>query len=156
MPKQHTVTSYQFDELSDKAKEVARDWFRDGNLDYDWWSSTYEDAARIGLKIEGFDLGRGAKVDGKFVIFAVDVARRIAKDHGEGCETRKLADEFLASIKGDGPTDEQEEDFLTNVRCAYWDILNTESEYLQSDECVDESIRANEYDFTVDGRRFRY
>jgi hypothetical protein len=50
------VTLYQFDELSDKAKEKARDWYRDGQFDYDWWDSTYEDAVecarRMGLTVK--------------------------------------------------------------------------------------------------------
>ena len=67
MPTTHTVISYKFEELSPKAKEKARDWFREGALDYDWWDSTYEDAASIGLKITGFDLGRGGRsVDAQF------------------------------------------------------------------------------------------
>lgn len=28
-----TVTIYKFDELSDRAKEKARDWYREGALD---------------------------------------------------------------------------------------------------------------------------
>jgi len=32
--------------------------------------------------------------------------------------------------------------------------LEQEYEYLMSDECVDDSIRANDYTFTADGRRF--
>lgn len=33
---------YTFSELSDKAKEKARDWYRDGALDHDWWDGVYE------------------------------------------------------------------------------------------------------------------
>ena len=45
----HTVskTVFEFEELSDSAKETARDWFREGALDYDWWEYIYEDAATI-------------------------------------------------------------------------------------------------------------
>jgi hypothetical protein len=157
MPTEHTVTSYQFDELSDRAKEVARAWFRDGALDYEWWESTYEDAAQIGLKITGFDLGRAQRVEGKFTKDALGVGRAILNSHGAECETYKRVVEFLAEVSKDrGPNEEQEEEFLRDIRACYWDILNAESEYLTSDECVDETIRANEYDFTADGRRFRY
>lgn len=38
---------YQFDELDDEAKEKARQWYREGCLDYDWWEYVYEDAATI-------------------------------------------------------------------------------------------------------------
>jgi hypothetical protein len=49
--KTKTITLYTFDELSDKAKEQARNWFREGNFDYAWWQFTYDDAERIGLNI---------------------------------------------------------------------------------------------------------
>lgn len=40
-------TEFTFDQLDDRAKERARDWYRDGALDYDWWDSVYDDAAII-------------------------------------------------------------------------------------------------------------
>ncbi len=34
---------YEYEELSDAAKEKARDWYREGNLSsYEWWDYTYE------------------------------------------------------------------------------------------------------------------
>lgn len=36
---------YKYEELSDEAKEKARDWFRQDYPDYDWWGSTYDDIA---------------------------------------------------------------------------------------------------------------
>jgi len=51
----HT-TAYQFDELSNDAKERARDWYREGALDYEWWDSIEEDtkiiAQALGLQVE--------------------------------------------------------------------------------------------------------
>lgn len=38
---------FTYDELSDAAQERARDWYREGGLDYDWWDATYDDFARI-------------------------------------------------------------------------------------------------------------
>lgn len=46
---------YKFDELSDRAKENAIDWFREHNLDYEWWDCTFEDAKEIG-KIIGIEI----------------------------------------------------------------------------------------------------
>ena len=48
-------TIYKFDELpNDKAKDKARQWYRDGAFDYDWWDFVYEDAERIAV-ILGID-----------------------------------------------------------------------------------------------------
>ena len=38
MPKQKTTLVYQFDELDEKAKERARDWYREGNCEDNYWS----------------------------------------------------------------------------------------------------------------------
>lgn len=47
---------YQFDELSDTAKEKAREWYRTDCLDFDWWSPCFEsfvDAAKyLGIEID--------------------------------------------------------------------------------------------------------
>ena len=48
-------TVFKFEELSDKAKEKARAWFRDGNDDTHWADVVYEDAATLGAYM-GIDL----------------------------------------------------------------------------------------------------
>lgn len=61
MPVTITKTAYTFDELDDRAKETARDWYRQGALDYyDWWDSIYDDADQI-AKILGIEIDRKGK-----------------------------------------------------------------------------------------------
>lgn len=55
-----TRTLYKFDELGDAAKEKAREWYRSSALDYEWWDSVYEDAARMGALI-GIQIGTKGK-----------------------------------------------------------------------------------------------
>jgi hypothetical protein len=63
MPRTITSTVYTFDELSDRAKDKARAWFREGDSDADT-SCTYEDAAQC-AEILGIDLRtRAAKLYG--------------------------------------------------------------------------------------------
>lgn len=50
-------TVYQFDELSDEAKEKAREWFRGIADDNSWSESVIDDAKSIGAMI-GFDVDR--------------------------------------------------------------------------------------------------
>lgn len=50
---------YQYDELSDKAKEWARDWFRRDYPDYDWWDFLYEDFAERAKEL-GIELSKKA------------------------------------------------------------------------------------------------
>lgn len=48
---------YNFTELNDEAKEVARNWYRENTLDYDWRDSVYEDARQC-AEILGIDIDR--------------------------------------------------------------------------------------------------
>lgn len=60
MPVAVTHWLYQFDELSDSAKEAAREWWRSVALDHGWWDSVYEDAVRIG-KILGIEISSSSR-----------------------------------------------------------------------------------------------
>lgn len=171
--KKITVEVYGFDELDNAAKEKARAWYREHALDYEWWESTYEDAENIGLKITSFDLGRRQEIEGEFVTGAYGCALNIQREHGKDCETYKTAEKYLAdraALYAKYPQDEAGDfiayheandaledlgkDFLKSLLQDYFVMLGKEYEYLLSDEQVDESIRANEYDFTKDGKRF--
>ncbi|MGD9724895.1 MAG: hypothetical protein AB7V39_00605 [Nitrospiraceae bacterium] len=157
-----TVKLYQFDELTDHAKEKARDWYREGGYDYEWWESVYEDAKTIGLEITEFDQYYYAK--GRFTTYAEDVAGLILKEHGKTCETYKTAAAYLkarATLSKNRSMDQELEDllaekdkeFLYALLQDYGTMLRKEIVYLESDESVDENIRANEYEFTEDGKR---
>lgn len=50
-----TVETFEFNELTDEAKEVARAWWREGALDYDWYDFIFEDATTVG-KCMGIDV----------------------------------------------------------------------------------------------------
>ena len=164
MPKTRCKLVYQFDELSDTAKDTARDWYRQGALDYDWWDSTYEDAKRVGLEITEFDLDRNKHVAGHLTMTAEESIKAILKDHGKDCDTFKMAEQFQVGLK---TLDEKSEDYESELEdfteeyekalCEeYASVLQNEYEWQLADEQVDESIRANEYEFTEDGNRYRY
>lgn len=71
-----TDTIYKFNELSESAKEKARDWYRDGCLNYEWWDAVYELATTAGemlgisidnIYFKGFYVqGSGACVTGSY------------------------------------------------------------------------------------------
>lgn len=163
---------YQFSELSEQAKQKAIDSLIDINVYNDWWESTYEDAEKIGLKITSFDLDRNRHAKGEFLLSANEVAANILRDHGEQCETYKTAKEFLESwnpvfadymdensenyesSESEDKLKELEDDFLNSLLEDYSIMLQNESEYLTSDEAIIETIEANEYEFTQDGKRF--
>lgn len=47
MPEIICTTVYQFPELSDAAKEKARNWYRELGPHDDWWDAVYEDFERV-------------------------------------------------------------------------------------------------------------
>jgi len=154
---------FKLNELSDDAKKTAIETQRDINVDYSWWEFTYDDAKTIGLKITSFDLDRNMHAEGDFILSANEVAANILSQHGETCETHKTAkdfmkewqpvfDECMETEESEEVLAEIESKFLDDILRDYSVILQNESEYLQSDEAVIETIEANDYDFTEDGR----
>lgn len=83
--KTKTITVYEFDELDERAKERARDWYREGALDYEWWEYTYEDAKTIGkhlgitiddIYFSGFaSQGDGACLTGSWSAYCMDLKK---------------------------------------------------------------------------------
>jgi hypothetical protein len=155
-----TYNIYKFDELTDEQKEKAIANLYDINVDYDWWTFTYEDAANIGLEITSFDLDRNRHATGKFIKDAEFCQHAISQEHGEKTETYKTSREFTKEraqldVNADDyeeKLEELENDFLQSLLEDYSIMLQNEYEYLQSTEAIEETIRANDYDFTEDGR----
>ena len=183
-------TIYQFDELTDAAKEKAREWFR-GIADDNWWSeSVIDDAKRIG-KLIGFDVDKiywrgfwsqsGGACWAGSVFYAAGCAREVARECPEDSEIQRIAREWHAlqrrnffqvrggvsandwymrtsvSVYRADDREALEEDDANQIVSDFADwvyrALEKEYDYRMSDECVDESIRANEYEFDEDGNR---
>ena len=157
------IKVYKFNELSEPAKEKARDWYRGGNDLEHCWEYIKDDAEEVGLKIISLDDHRQNK--GEFTLSANEVAANIFRDHGEGCETyktaRKFMDEwepvfanYMQTEEGEDKLMEMEDDFLQQLLEDYRILYNQDLEWNASNEAVDENILINEYEFTQDGKRF--
>lgn len=200
-------TVYQYDELTEDAKDRARQWYREASsgdfVEYQA-DSVLEDAVRLGNMIgltfqtrtvplmNGttrqdpifyWDLGRGS-----FLVFGGNYAYRpgavaaVKTEAPQDTDLHAIAEtlqaiqrpafyRLQASIgmrRGEyfdvdversddvAPTDEQTETIVQAVKdfaSWVWGNLQKEAEYQESDDVVDENIRANEYEFTEDGRR---
>ena len=136
MPTEKTVLIYQFDELSAKAKEKARDWFREGALDY-------EHCAKTILKEHG-------DTRDSFKLAQAFLQERQALD--SELEESKDGDEHL-TWEIDEQITELEGEFKKDILNDYLDTLQKEADYQLSDESVDEAIQANEYTFLANGKR---
>jgi hypothetical protein len=167
---------FKFEELNDKAKEVAMNHFANINVDDRWYENIYSDAENVGIKINGFDIDRGRFCSIVLSNTASDTVDLIIKEHGESCDTYKtamkhrLAYNALVEKYSDGTdkttvTPENEYDFDNEVDTIddefkeeiagdYLTILSNEYDYLTGEESVKETIIINEYYFTRDGRFF--
>lgn len=158
---------YKFNELNETAQEKAIEKLYDINVYYEWWESIYEDAENIGLKITGFGIERGSYCDGDFIFDAENVAKTIISEHGTECETFKTASNFLkeyapkcevwwnsdeSNYDIENELEELKENFLKSLLEDYRIMLQQEYEYQTSKEAIIETIEANEYEFTQDGR----
>lgn len=164
-----TYKVYKFKELTKAQQDKVIEKLWDLNVRYDWWEDTYEDALNIGLKITGFDLDRSSYCQGQCKGSALTTASLIVNNHGEHCETYKTAGLFLkqyaeitknvlADEYGDLSREIQTElgsltdEFLESILEDYRIILQKEYEYLTSEVAILETIEANDYDFTEDGK----
>ena len=166
------IKVYEFNELSEEAKERAIEKLWNINVDYEWWDCVYDDAENIGLKIKEFDLDRGSYVKGGFTISAQEVASNIIRDHGESCETYQTAVNFINEYEPvfsdymneqsenfeSGELEDKmldmESEFLKSLCEDYRVILQNEYDYRTSTEASIETINANGYEFTKDGKLF--
>lgn len=172
------IILYSFNELSQEAQETALNEMRDINVSYDWWEWTYEDAKRVGLSIQGFDLDRRRGAQGEFIQGAEHCANLILKEHGKDCDTYKeakhyfelrdaLVEKYSDGINKnivteenvydfDGECDDLDNEFKEQILECYSIMLQNEYEYQQTDEAVKETIEANDYEFNEDGTRSRH
>lgn len=227
MPKKRITetTVYQFDELSDEAKEKVRDWYREGNCEDTYWSEYIIDDATTIAGFLGLDInqtayktmggatkykpavyfsgfwsqGDGACVEGtwrasdvkvdKLKEYApqdkelhriVDGLAKIAKEYPDGyfkvrhrghyshsgCTAFdvELPSEELENLEYASPEYKsldakinQDQDTLIELARDFMNWIYTQLEkewhYQNSDEQVEESIRANEYEFLETGER---
>jgi len=158
-----TQNIYTFEDLSDKVQaKVLSD-----NLyiltEHNWWSDTYNDANETaGLDISGFDIDQNY-IEAHFTISAKDSALRVISEHGEQCDTYSIAKKFLSNLdelgrataQTEAELEELEDLYLRDIKRAYLTILNSEFNYLCSDEVITDHITENEWEFYEDGSRYK-
>jgi hypothetical protein len=152
------TTVYQFHELSEDAKEKAREWYKQG--DVYGWSDEYRHSietfcAHFGVELKDWNIGPGSPID-----YRTDAENA----HFRGLKLRDLPhDQAPTGFCGDYAlwvTFEKEFKRTGDALAAFNSALDAgfkewrddwESAY--SDEAVDEAITANGYEFTEEGER---
>jgi hypothetical protein len=157
------IKVYEFDELDKQTKEKVIENYRYINVDdtfwYDWIK---DDFNRLGLEIRSFDLDRGSFAEIHIEDFQ-ETSNNIIEEFGGSVLIKQTAKNYIdeynkiqANYKEDEDIEreleildeeyqkEYSEDILSYLRAQY--------EYQISDEAIIETIEANDYDFTTDGK----
>lgn len=206
MPRTITITKdvFSFDELSDEAKERARDWYRGciDELDFDCEIDEFATICDIiGIDLDthevklmggktrrepniywsvGYCQSDYAAFEGRYDYKAtaerelrkindddawapIRIAKALAKIQADNAfgltAVIKYTDYYGFSVtvrdrRNEDRTVEEEdavEELLRDLAHYLYRQLRDQSDYLHSDEAVDESIEANGYEFTEDG-----
>ena len=165
--KELIVKAYTFDELSEKAKNKAREWMRSCREQETFWADQVADDARnVGIRLEEWDTEGPGTCSISFDDDAAGTAFAILHEHGASCDTHTLAVAFLEARDAaanavpagyqdarDEAVDRCDEQFERDIATAYLQMLKEAYIYTMSDEAIDEGIAASEYLFTEDGSR---
>ncbi len=171
-----TTPVYAFNDLDDKAKETARNWFREGQAEHYAWSdealkSLAALAEHFGGKLTKYSIDFTGAYSPSFATFDMPELepkeiKRLMSELGSYnkktlrglgdckltgyCADENAIDGFRIAFK------QGERDLETLMQSAFDSWLKdcqSDCEYQNSDEQIDETIRANEYTFTEHGER---
>ena len=157
------IKVYKFEELDEQTKEKVIDNYRTINVeDTFWYEWIKEDFNRLGLEIQEFDLGRRNYIK-IYIDNFKDTSESILQEFGDSVGVKQTAKNYLdqynkilsnfkedediereVEILDDQYEKEYSEDILSYLRSNYeWEI---------TDEAVINTIEANDYDFTTNGK----
>ena len=157
------IKVYKLEELDKQTKEKVIENYRYINVeDTFWYDWIKEDFNRLGLEIQEFDLGRRNYIK-IYIDNFKDTSESILQEFGDSVLIKQTAKNYLdefnkiqANYKEDEDIEreleildeeyekEYSEDILSHLRASYeWEI---------SDEAIINTIEANDYDFTIDGK----
>ena len=157
------IKVYRFEELDKQTKEKVIENYRYINVDNTfWYDCIKEEFNSLGLEIRSFDLDRGSFAEIHIEDFE-ETSKNIIEEFGDNVPIQKTAKNYIdefnkiqANFKEDEDIEreleildekyqrEYSEDILSYLRSSYdWEI---------SDEAITETIEANDYDFTTDGK----
>ena len=163
-----TFKVYKFNELTEASKQKALDKHIHINVNFDWWEVTYEDVKnRLGIQLQGFDIGRGSNVDyNKSKLMA---SIKSSDDFLKALKEYYPKHEYLQTMVSDyskrsakyevseysdrveQELEQMEYEIISNLDYMLLTMLREEYDYLTSNEAIIETFEANDYDFKENG-----
>ena len=157
------IKVYKFDELDEQTKEKVIENYRFINVeDTFWYDWIKEDFNRLGLEIKEFDLGRRNYVKIYIENFE-DTSNYIIEEFGDSVLIKQTAKNYLkelkeivSNFKEDEDIDREfetlDENYQHEFEADILSYLRANYEHDISDEAVIDTIEANDYDFTTEGK----
>jgi hypothetical protein len=158
MPRDMLIQVYQFDELSESAKERARDWWRDG-MEFAWRDESLDSirtfCAQFGIELRAWSIGPYYPIDyslseyGNANFRGMKLRDFTRENYPTGyCLDASLSIAFYDTFKKTG---DAKHAFECAIETGFRD-WREDMEYQLSDESVDEALVCNEYEFTENGK----
>lgn len=142
------IKAYEFSELNEKAKDKVLFDFTDINTNYDWWDIVYDEFDYLGLKINSFDIYRQT-IDIEFKNDIKDFCNNVVNDWHD-TDIVNICDDYLVNVNN--PNKENEAYYKRLIADEVLTTLTNEYDYQVSSEAIIETIKANEYLFTKEGK----
>lgn len=142
------IKAYEFSELNEKAKDKVLFDFTDINTNYDWWDIVYDEFDYLGLKINSFDIYRQT-IDIEFKNDIKDFCNNVVNDWHD-TDIVNICDDYLVNVNN--PNKENEAYYKRLIADEVLTTLTNEYDYQVSSEAIIETIEANEYLFTKEGK----
>lgn len=148
-----TTTVYHYDELpTEKAKEAARDWWRECEAQDPGWIGEHEQSGRAALRFIRDHARDIADGDGNGVASLILAVRALRAAPDKCCPwTGYCADEIAVDAILESGDAEDLREVSQRVEEAMNQAWKAEQEANMEDENVAESIRINDYEFTEYG-----
>ena len=157
------INVYKLKQLDKQTKEKVIENYRYINVeDTFWYDFIKEDFIRLGLEIRSFDLDRGSFAEIHIEDFE-ETSKSIIKEFGDSVAIKQTAKNYLdkynkiqANFKEDEDIEREleilDEEYQREFEVDILSYLRAEYESDISDEAVIDTIEANDYDFTTDGK----
>jgi len=153
------IKAYEFNELNKKAKDKILCDFIDINTNYDWWDFVYDDFNYLGLKVNSFDIYRQT-IDIEFKNDIKDFCNNVINNWHD-TDLVNICDDYLANENNlnkelDSKSSSNESYYKRLIADEVLTTLANEYYYQTSNEAIIETIEANDYLFTENGKSLNY
>ena len=146
------IKAYEFNELNKKAKDKILCDFIDINTNYDWWDFVYDDFNYLGLKVNSFDIYRQT-IDIEFKNDIKDFCNNVINNWHD-TDLVNICDDYLENENNSNK--ENESYYKRLIADEVLTTLANEYYYQTTNEAIIDTLEANEYLFTENGKSLNY